>query len=148
MPFVTWTPMPFRSGSMFLLIISSFFYQEIGRSLSPCSLYSSPDLTLEVFVLPISARSDCFYIPPVSSVLAFTSSSISFNTCILLGSSCSSMQNSCLCLISCTWGWSILELGRGDPQKSTSSPGLLFCPGQYHMLFLQADPWRGQICSP
>lgn len=37
------------------------------------------------------------------------------------------MQASChLYLTFCTWGWTILELGKSNPWKSTSSPGLLF----------------------
>lgn len=50
----------------------------------------------------------------------------------------------CLYLISCTWEWSILELGRGDPWKSTRSPRALFSPETYPTGFFEADSWTHQ----
>lgn len=50
-----------------------------------------------------------------------------FYVSVWSGAPCWPMWASChLCLISCAWGWTILQLGRSDPSKSASSPGPLF----------------------
>ena len=48
-----------------------------------------------------------------------------------------------LCLVFCSSGQTLLELGGGDPWIPASSSQPIFSPGSHSTVFFQAHPWRG-----
>lgn len=52
--------------------------------------------------------------------------------CVESGAPCLSLEASChLYLISCSWGWTSLELGEGNPWRSIRCPWPFFSPGSH-----------------
>lgn len=125
MSFVTRSPFSFSSRLAFSLV---FLLQGYTCKSSCCLSHPSPDGTSDT--LWFSQPHCCmlrlflhFYCP------CFHLCTLPSYVCVRSVAAYSSMKAACnLCLTSCFWRWTKLQVGRGDPWKSTSS-------------------WRTPLCS-
>lgn len=106
--------------------------------------------TLAFLALSLHANTVCLYFCVTWHQFHFLYASFFFFCIKFCQELCFSLQaSSPLCLSSCTWGWTILEIGVCGFGKSTSSPTpLYFFPGLYPTVHPeQAHPEQAQVCS-